>query len=80
MLKKPLENVSLYQEHKVNNRKTVKGKEFPGMHYIADLEDNQSRQDSATQETGMRAVSTKIPSGTVPSFYQRVKCLCEPRL
>lgn len=81
LLKKPLENV-LYYVKNTNSikRKTVRGKEFPRMHYIADSEDNQIRHNSATQETDKwKVFITKIPAGTVPSFYQ-AKWLDKSRL
>lgn len=70
LLKEPLET-------KLHKRKTV-GRQPPEWHDTADVEGNQTRMVSREIGT-LRIVITKIPAGTVSSFYQRAECLDEPR-
>ena len=66
-------------KQKLPKRKTVGRKEFPGRHYIVDVEDKPDQKMMSQEIDMLRVVTTKIPAGSVSSFYQRAECLDEPR-
>ena len=64
-------------KQKLHKRKTVGRKEFPGWHYLVDVEDNQTEND-VPRDIYVEGCHHQDPCWYYISFYHRAECLDEP--